>query len=158
MGLDAFVFCDCYEKGRIKRSPTEFGSLYVTSNGSLESRRQDPDLLERFDAWREHACRHEQGMIAGDWLGNAGFIEWLHGAFWPIRKLFPVLVGKVIYSGTHCGDHLTLRDVNRLAVELDRLKSYRISDKSLDKDLQRLRQKLQKLVRVALKIKKPIAF
>jgi hypothetical protein len=51
-----------------------------------------------------------------------------------------------------------LRDVAKLAVELDRLKSYRLSNKSLDKDLQLLRQKLQKLVRVALKIKKPIAF
>jgi hypothetical protein len=51
-----------------------------------------------------------------------------------------------------------LRDASKLAVEVDRLKSYRIADKTLGKDLQILRRKLQKLVRVALKIKKPIAF
>jgi hypothetical protein len=158
MGLDAFVFCDCYEKGRIRRIPPEFGSLYVLPNGSLEPRSDDPDVLERFDAWRVHACRHEEGMIAGDYLGNAGYIDWLWDAFWPIRKPFPVLLGKVIYCGTHTGDHLALRNVAKLAVELDRLKAYRISDKSLDKDLQLLRKKLQKLVRVALKTKKPIAF
>jgi hypothetical protein len=95
MGLDAFVYCDCYEKGRIKRSPPEFGSLYVKSNGRLESRRKDSELLERFDAWREHACGHEQGMIAGDYLGNAGFIEWLLEALWPERKIFPVLLAKL---------------------------------------------------------------
>jgi len=158
MGLDAFIFCDCYEKGRIKRLPPDVGSVYVQRNGSLEPRSQNPEVLDRFDAWRVHACRHEEGMIAGDYLGNAGYIDWLRDAFWPIRKLFPVLLGKVIYCGTHTGDHLALRDVAKLAVELDRLKSYRISDKSLDKDLQLLRQKLQKLVRVALKTKKPIAF
>jgi hypothetical protein len=159
MGLDAFVFCDCYEKGRIKRIPSEFDPVYVLSNGALEPRSDDPDVLERFDAWRARACRHkEDGMIAGDYLGNAGFIEWLRDAFWPKRKLFPVLLGKVIYCGTHCGDHLSLRNVAKLAVELDRLKSFSIADKSLDKDLQILRRKLQKLVRVALRIKKPIAF
>jgi hypothetical protein len=53
---------------------------------------------------------------------------------------------------------LTLRDVVKLAVELGRLKSYRIADKDLDRHLRILRTKLEKLVRVALKIQKPIAF
>jgi hypothetical protein len=73
-------------------------------------------------------------------------------------NLFPVLLGKVIYSGTHCGDHLSVRNVAKLAAELDRLKSFTIADKTLDKDLQMLRRKLLKLVRIALNIKKPIAF
>jgi len=158
MGLDAVVFCDCYEKGRIKRIPPWLKSVCVLSNGSLEPRSDDPDVLQRFDAWRAHACRHEEGMIAGDYLGNAGSIEWLRDAFWAKRKLFPVLLEKVIYSGTHCGDHVALRDVAKLAVELDRLRSYRIADKTLDKHLHLLRRKLEKLVRVALRIKKPIAF
>jgi hypothetical protein len=69
-----------------------------------------------------------------------------------------VLLVEEVYCGTHCGDHLSRRDVAKLAVELDRLKSFSIADKSLDKHLQRLRRKLKKLVRVALRIKKPIAF
>jgi hypothetical protein len=158
MGLDAFVFCDCYERGRIKRFPPELGPLYIEPNGAVEPRSDDPEVLERFDAWREQACRHEDGMIAGDYLGNAGQVAQLHDALWRERKLFPVLLGKVIYSGTHCGDHLSLGGVAKLATELDRLKSIRTGDKDLDKDVHILRRKLEKLVRVALKIKKPIAF
>jgi hypothetical protein len=158
MGLDAVVFCDCYEKGRIKRLPPELSPVYVLPNGSLEPRSDDPEVLDRFDAWRVHACRHEEGMIAGDYLGNAGYIACLVAAVWSQRKLFPILVSKVIYDGTHCGDYLSLRDVSKLAVELDRLKSLRTGDKSLDKNLQLLRRKLEKLVTMSLKIKKPIAF
>ncbi len=158
MGLDAVVFCDCYEKGRIKSCPPEVGPLYVEPNGAVEPRSDNPEVLERFDAWREQACRHEDGMIAGDYLGNAGQGAQFRDALWAKRNLFPVLLGKVIYSGTHCGDHLSLRHVAKLATELDRLKSIRTGDKSLDKDLQILRRKLEKLVRVSLKIKKPIAF
>lgn len=158
MGLDAVIFCDCYEKGRLKPVPREFGPVYLLRNGYLKPRTDDADILERFDAWRTHACRHKEGMIAGDYLGNGGYIAWLVAAVWPQRKLFPILVGKVIYDGNHCGDHLSLRDVSKLAVELDRLKSFRTGEKILDKNLQLLRRKLEKLVRVALKIKKPIAF
>ncbi len=158
MGLDAFVFCDCYEKRRIKRCPPELGPVYVLPRGRLESRSDNQEVLERFDAWRAHACRHEDGMIAGDYLGNAGQVSEFRNALWSKRDLFPILLRKVIYSGTHCGDHLCLRDVAKLAVELDGLRSIRTGDKSLDKHLQILRRKLEKLVRVALKIKKPIAF
>jgi hypothetical protein len=156
MGLDAFVYCDCYEKGRIKRRPPE--RVYLQPNGSLEPRSHKPEVLERFDVWRAGACRHEEGMIAGDFLGNATHVDQLRDALWEKRNLFPILVGKVIYCGTHTGDRLSLRDVAKLAIELDRLKSIQTGEKSLDKDLQILRRKLQKLVRVALKIQKPIAF
>jgi hypothetical protein len=158
MGLDAFVFCDCYERGRVKRCQPKLGSLYLLPNGSLESRSDDPDVLDRFDAWRAHACRHEEGIVASDRLGGLAHIDQLRDALLRQRRRFPVLIAKVVYCGTHCGDHLSLRDVSKLAIELDRLKSVRTGDKSLDKDLQILRRKLEKLVRVALKIEKPIAF
>ena len=97
-------------------------------------------------------------MIAGDWLGN----EWLIGSIRDElsrrpRKL-PTLLNWVIYSGTHCGDHLTLKMVAKLEVELDRLKAHRSGNKELDRGIQKLRRQLQKLVRASLKIGKPIAF
>jgi hypothetical protein len=158
VGLDAFVFCDCYEKGRIKRPPPDLGLLYVQPDGAVEPRSDDPELLNRFDASRVHACRHEEGMIAGGFLGNATNVEQLRDVLGKKRSLFPILLGKVIYCGTHTGDHLAPRDVARLAIELERLKSIQTGEKGLDKELQILRRKLQKLVRVALKIQKPIAF
>jgi hypothetical protein len=50
MGLDAVVFCDCYEKGRIKRLPPDVGKVYVKPKGALEPRSRKPEILERFDA------------------------------------------------------------------------------------------------------------
>ena len=97
-------------------------------------------------------------MIAGDYLGNAGQVARFRDALWGKRNLFPVLLGKVIYSGTHCGDHLSLHNVAKLRTELDRLKSIQTGDKDLDKELQVLRRKLEKLVHAALRINKPIAF
>ncbi len=158
MGLDVFVFCDCYEKGRLKRQPPNPDLVYVLPNGDQECRSKDSKVLDRFDRWRENACRHEAGMIAGDWLGN----EWLIGSIRDElsrrpRKL-PTLLNWVIYSGTHCGDHLTLKMVAKLEVELDRLKAHRSGNKELDRGIQKLRRQLQKLVRASLKIGKPIAF
>jgi len=158
MGLDAVVFCDCYERGRTKRVPSEFGLLDVQRNGALEPRSGNPEMLDQFDAWRRRACRHEEGMMVGESLGNATQVGELRDALRPKGSLFPILLGKVIYSGSHTGDYLSPRDVAKLAIELDRLKRIGTSEKTLDRDLQTFRRKLEKLVRVALKIKKPIAF
>ena len=158
MGLDAFVFCDCYEKGRLKRKPPDSKLVYVLPNGDLGCRSEDSKVLERFDDWRENACRHEAGMIAGDWLGNVELIGSMRDELCRKPRNFPTLLNRVIYSGTHCGDHLTLKVVAKLQVELDRLKAYRSGNKELDREIQKLRSQLQKLVRVSLIIAKSIAF
>ena len=158
MGFDAFVFCDCYEKGRLKRLSPDARLVCLLPNGDLGCRSNKPEALDRFDAWRLHACRHEQGMIAGAYLGNMWHVDRLRVALLAQRRVFPVLLTKVLYCGTHTGDHLTLRNVAKLAIELEHLKSFRAGEKSLDKHLQALRHKLQRLVRVSLKIRNPIAF
>jgi hypothetical protein len=158
MGLDAFVFCDCYEKGRLKRKPHEPELVCVLPNGDLGCRSKDSKLLERFDRWRENACKHEAGMITGDYLGNESLIGSIRDELRRKPRKFPTLLNRVIYSGTHCGDHLTLRMVAKLQLELERLKAHHSSNKQLDREIQKLRRKLQKLVRASLKIGKPIGF
>ena len=158
MGLDAFVFCDCYEKGRLKRKPPNPDLVHVLPNGDLECRSKDSKVLERFDRWRENACEHEAGMVAGDYLGNDSLIGSIREKLSRKRRKFPTLFNRVIYSGTHCGDHLTVKMVAKLQVELDQLKAHRSGNKELGREIQRLRRQLQKLVRVSLKIGKPIAF
>ncbi|HEV8367658.1 MAG TPA: hypothetical protein VGQ39_06895 [Pyrinomonadaceae bacterium] len=37
---------------------------------------------------------------------------------------FPILLTKVLYSGTHAGDYLTLNDIADVKVELERLGSF----------------------------------
>ena len=75
-----------------------------------------------------------------------------------VGRRFPTLLNRVIYSGTHCGDHLTLKMVAKLRVELDRLKGHSSGNKEIDQGIQKLRRQLQKLVRDSLKIGKPIGF
>src|SRR5439155_27155168 len=158
MGLDAFVFCDCYETGRLKRKPPDPDLVYVLPNGDLACRSKDSKLLARFDRWRENAREHQAGMVAGDWLGNAWLIGSIRNELSRRPRDFPTLLKRVIYSGTNCGDHLTLKLVAKLQMELDRLKAHLSGNKELDRGIQRLRRQLLKLVHASLKIGKPIAF
>ena len=158
MGLDAFVFCDCYEKGRLKRNPPDPNLVYSVPNGDLACRNKDSKVLDRFDRWRGKACEHEAGMVAGDWLGNASMVGSIRKELSRRPRDFPTLLKRVVCSGTHCGDHLTLKMVAKLQMELDRLKAHRSGNKELDRGIQKLRRQLQKLVRASIKIGKPIAF
>ena len=121
MGLDAVVCCDCVEAGRLRIPHPSPRLLYIAKNGSPEIRSEDPDEVSRHDAWMHTACKHEEMMIAGAYLGNATAIAFLQQALLekvgsPARE-FPVLWKEVIYDGTHCG-HLTLNNVRRLDEEL----------------------------------------
>ena len=51
MGLDAFVFCDCYEKGELLEPPPRPELVYITETGRLECKSDDSIILEEFDLW-----------------------------------------------------------------------------------------------------------
>ena len=75
MGLEAVVFCDCLERGKLK-SPHPFPELvYVAPNGAPEIHSKNDREIEQHDDWMESACRHESMMIDGCRLGSAGGIE-----------------------------------------------------------------------------------
>ena len=98
MGLDAFVFCDCYEKGWLKRKPPDPDLVYVLPNGDLACRSKDSKVLERFDRWRGKACEHEAGMVAGDWLGNASMVGSIRNELCRRPRDFPTLVRVAVVS------------------------------------------------------------
>ena len=50
MGLDACVHCDCYEAGRLRSSPDPSWAVYVDVTGRLESRSEDMQVLDAFEA------------------------------------------------------------------------------------------------------------
>lgn len=165
MGLDAFVYCDCVEKKRLK-TPHPFPKLLIIlPNGSPDVDTTDPKKQDRHDRWMEkRACRHEQCMLAGDWLGNMTWIGELRTEINRLSrkwgKKFPVLRDQVIYSGTHTGDYLPLKDVRRLEKEI---KFIRLQDLEKAKviDIEGMKEflsKLEKIVKASLKVGKPIAF
>lgn len=165
MGLDAFVFCDCVEKGRLRIPHPYPRLLYISSSGSPEIRSNDPAMLQKHVDWMEmDPCqlKHETLMMDGDTLGNAGFIneirERLERTLRP-RSQYSVLLTKVLYCGTHTGDHLTIAQVRRLAIELRQLKRVLQGSVAADRRLiiPTINQ-LERLTRTSLRTMKPIAF
>lgn len=166
MGLDAVVFCDCVEKGCLLVPHPYPRLLYIASNGSPEIRSKDPAKVDEHDKWMDlPPCKHEGMMLAGCSVGMT-FVPHLRDILSAVSKkrvhACPVLLGKVLYSETHCGDHLTVRDVGRLSNELDWLKGAKLSTAGLSgEDVQQIAtamRDLRRLVRTALAVIKPIAF
>ena len=186
MGLDASVFCDCVEKGRLRVPHPRPDLLYIDEDG----RPAIPNGIPLEDAmkhdqwcWSDAACEHPNLRLVHHRLGYIGLIAFVRGSISravtnPSVEL-PVLWNQVIYSGTHGGDFLGLDDVKRLQVELTQIRQIDFSGVRLWKrssfgpfwpdrevkisrdELELLRYfftQLEDLVRASLEIQKPIAF
>lgn len=167
MGLDAVIFCNCVETKKLKVPHPFPRLLYTLKNGRPEIRSKDASKIAAHDAWMElPPCKHEDMMVDGCSLGNAGGVgviyEALSSAQKPPRTKFPILLNKVFYSGTHCGDFLTLAQVRKLDVELKQLRKLKLTDLGIAtsdvKWVTEIIVGLARLVKVAQKVGKPIAF
>lgn len=156
--LCAFVFCDCYEKGRLRRPPPNPEIVTVLPNGDLGYHDATPAQHQAFVAWRAHACRHPEGRVTGGKLGHALPIDVVRDAFSPHRRAFPIFVGKVLNCRPHTrNSHLTLKQVHKLKAELDRLKTFQCNDRKIAREMRYLRGQMKQLASAALKFRKPIA-
>jgi len=158
MRLQAYVFCDCYEQGRLKRPPPNPEIVAMLPNGDLGYYRATPDQHAAFVAWRTHACRHPEGRVTGGELGHRLPLQILRRVLSPQRRSFPILIRKVLGGKPHTrSSHLTLKQVEKLQVELSRLKTFHCADRKIDRELQYVYGQMKQLVRAALKFHKPIA-
>ncbi len=167
MGLDAVIFCDCVEQRRLRVPHPYPRLLYIRSNGSPEIRTKDSTKIEEHDKWMElPPCEHEEMMVDGDWLGNIGMIERareaLEHTLIPANINCPVLLGKVLYCGSHTGDYLTIPQVRRLEKELAQLRRLNFKDSGISvadvRLIKAVTKKLERFVKASLRINKPIAF
>ena len=167
MGLDAVVFCDCVERKKLKVPHPFPGLLFVRSNGSPEIHSKNPARIDKHDMWMESPpCQHKGMMAAGSYLGNVVLVERVHQALesvlrYPLPRC-PIVMTRVLQSGTHTGDYLKLRHVRSLERELQKLKQLDLRKAGVSSaELRLIRSviaKLGRLTKVALRIKKPIAF
>jgi hypothetical protein len=163
MGLDGFVFCDCTERERLKIPHPYPELLFIDRNGAPEIRSDDPAIVQEHDDWIEmNPCQHEAVTLEAECLGNASQIRWCRGILkrnQTAGSRYPVLLEKVLFSGTHTGDFLRTRQVIDLAQELKlvrkNLKALPAEDRPT---ILELIQSLEKLAKASLKIKKPLAF
>ena len=161
MGLDAFVYCNCYEKGRLLEPPPTGVSLQVQPDGSLGRERDDGTLESdiAWDTWREQrACEHSGGILLHHRLGNIALIGLLRAELQREAGLFPILATKVVYSGSHGGDHLAVETIPALQRELELLGEFRCSTREAASFMSEFRAQMSELATSALSIGKPIAF
>lgn len=159
MKLQAYVFCDCYEQDRVKRPPPNPELVKTLSNGDLTCyQRATPAQHAAFLAWRTHACCHPEGVVTGGDLGLRLPLQILRDALAPHRHSFPILLRKILECKPQTQtSRLTLKQVEKLQAELTCLKTFRVADRNIDRELRCLLGRLKHLVRAAFKFRKPIA-
>ena len=162
MSLNAVVYCDCIEKGRVTIPHPRPDLLFIDEKGAPDISSTDPLDIETHDRWESlRPCRHEHFWLIEHWLGNVSLIGAIRALLKrhssdPARE-YPVLWSKVIYDGSHSGDFLTTDSVQQLSDEVDRL--LRIENHHADTaPLEELLSKLEDLVRASRSVNKPISF
>lgn len=159
MGLDATIYCDCFEAGRLREPSPYPGLTSVAPDGSLACSSEDLPTILEFDQWLlKRACKHENGVLLHHHLGNISHVALLHNELARGAERFPILLEKVLYSGAHAGDYLRLDDVRDLQGELKQIDEFVCSDEETQEYVRSLRQQMQELVAAALSIGKPISF
>src|SRR4051794_39259028 len=142
MGLDATVYCDCYEKGMVRKPPPQPELVYVGASGQVCLLSEDPRAdCHRFDQWQQDACEHgPHGWLVSHRLGNVALIDCLRELLSQTPDVFPGLLQKVLYSGTHGGDYLDTEQVARLIPELEplqRLRSHKEEEEQILREFER---------------------
>jgi hypothetical protein len=158
MKLQAYVFCGCYEHGRVKRPPPDPEIVDVSTNGDVGCHQPTPAQYQAFLKWRYRACHHRDGLITGGPLGRRLPVEVMHKAMFPHRRTFPIFVRKVLGCKPQTRfSPLTLKQVEQLQIELVRMKKFHLSDRKRENELRYYRGQMRQLVRAALKFQQPIA-
>jgi hypothetical protein len=162
MSLNAVVYCDCVERGRLTIPHPRPDLLSIDEKGAPDISSTDPQDIEAHDRWESlRPCAHEHFWLIERWLGNVSLVGSIRALLKqssgdPARE-YPVLWSKVIYDGSHSGDFLTSDAVQQLSDEVDRLT--RMENHHADTaPLVELLRKLEDLVQASLSVKKPISF
>jgi hypothetical protein len=164
VGLDAIVHCDCFEKGLLREPPPFPKLVRVSEEGRPEIYTEDFSKQTIFDQWEVgKPCGHERFKFIHHRIGNIDGVGRLRIALEShagrYGRQFPIILEKVIYSGTHCGDMLNKEDVILLRKELKELED--ILETGAGSEFERLehfREQMRELVEASLALNKPIVF
>ena len=159
MGLDAVVYCDCFERGRLRTPPRPEWGVHVDADGGRSPTTQDLDEQIAFDVWDSRdACEHEGGFLLHHRLGNIALIGFFRQLLDGQVDRLPVIVTKIIHSGSHAGDSLSLEAVEQLEAELEALAQIHDNDRTNEQFLRHFEQQLRELIQCSRKVGKPIVF
>jgi len=160
MGLSAFVYCNCFEKGLVASTPKAEWNVFVDSDGSRSTTGIDLETELEFDRWNESACQHEFGIYVDRPIGNVSLVRTLREALGAseMGKTFPILLGYVLYNGTHGGDSVPMELMPQLCAEVYQLASVNCDEPSTEAFLRGFEQTMQILCAAAETLDRPICF
>lgn len=123
MGLSASVCCNCIKEG--KAPPHPFPELLAFDKTGEPVLKGDGDidlmLWLKHDKWYRDSCPHS-GYLVEKRLGNIAAVAYVRGFLEDnSADSFPLLLERVAYDGTHCGDWVSASDAPQLLSETRRL-------------------------------------
>ena len=159
MGLDACVYCNCFETGKIRKAPKPEWGAHVTKDGSLGTTCKNLDDQMEFDKWlSQEMCEHENGILVHHRIGNSALVGFLRYILKSNEDQFPIILGNVLYGGTHAGDYLDMEKVRALENELTSLSQLHSDDPQDEEFLRVFERQMRDLVHCSLEVGKPICF
>jgi hypothetical protein len=72
--------------------------------------------------------------------------------------LFPIILSKVIYDGSHCGEFLSVEQVWAVEREIQSLSGFHCIDPNEEKMIRSFEAQMRDLIAASLAVGKPIVF
>jgi hypothetical protein len=91
-------------------------------------------------------------------VGNIDLVASLRAELKPWPERFTMILSRVIYDGVHSGDFISATEVPHLVPEVEALAGIHCPDPEMEHFMREFEVKMKKLVAVALRVRKPIAF
>lgn len=158
MSLDAVVYCDCFERKRLRSLPPAEWEVRADQDGSRTSRENGLDEYLAFEAWNKNACEHEDGILVQQYIGNIATVGFLRAKLSEQARQFPFILSRVIYNGVHGGDCITVDEIDRLDSEVQALRRFHSRDRDDEAYLRRFEAQLTALIHASQIVNKPIVF
>ena len=156
MALDAFVYCDCFEKENLRCTPPGHLQLTVGPTGEITCIAPSDDAWMAFTNWRQtKACSHPAMILKHHRLGTADQIAPLQRQLTKQENQYPILLRKVLYSATHTCDWIPIDLLPQLTEELKHLDPPATPE---GEALRHLKIQLAELIIAAQMANKPICF
>lgn len=156
--LDARVYCNCIEAGKLRAKPRPHWRITIMEDGGIEAdcvdEREAPDM----GRWWEEACEHKDRQFVYHCLGNVGMAAFLREEFGRLAEKCPLILDRVVCDGIHGGDFLTVEQVRQLGPELRQLDGFRCENEADQPNVDRFLEQMRELVAASLSVNKPIAF
>ena len=159
MSLEAWVFCDCFEKHRLREPPPAGCRLAVTPDGSLNCGSGDLFVQTAFSKWlHDRACDHKDGCLTHCSIGNDNEIRALYELLGQFRGRYSILRSQVLIGADRVESIVAPDQLSALRAEIFALAdtSFRVETDMVEL-IQRFGLQMTELVECAIFAGKPIA-